>query len=117
MCRASELERKPGIDVNLLPSSPISPMMLRVKLEAKLADEIELGFEEIDVVFPSSSASRTDRVLAVILDGVTMRLQPSVELAGRHLRGEIASPAPLLRFARCVTGQAPACWGNPRGKT
>src|SRR5512132_2221636 len=65
-------------------------VMLRVKLEAKLADEIDLGFEEIDVVFFIRHQLLEQIACYVILDGVTMRCSFLVELPGRHLRSEIA---------------------------
>ena len=70
-------------------------MILRVELKAELADEIELRFEEIDVVFLVRHQLLEQVACHIVLRGVAVRRGFLVERAGRKSPPPGRSQAPL----------------------
>src|SRR6202158_3122153 len=68
----------------------LADMMLRVELKAEPADEIELRFEEIDVVFLAPHQLLEQVACHIVLRGVAVRRGFLVERAGGNLRRQVA---------------------------
>src|ERR1700675_1890383 len=68
----------------------LADMMLRVELKAEPADEIELRFEEIDVVFLVRHQLLEQVACYIVLRGVAVRRGFLVERAGGNLRRQVA---------------------------
>src|ERR1700730_16390012 len=68
----------------------LADMMLRVELKAEPADEIELRFEEIDVVFLVRHQLLEQVACYIVPRGVAVRRGFLVERAGGNLRRQVA---------------------------
>src|SRR5260370_36017968 len=68
----------------------LADMILRVELKAELVDEIELRFEEIDVVFLVRHQLLEQVACHIVLRGVGVRRGFLVERAGGKLRRRVA---------------------------
>src|ERR1700720_624990 len=68
----------------------LADMMLRVELKPEPADEIELRFEEIDVVFLVRHQLLEQVACHIVLRGVAVRRGFLVERAGGNLRRQVA---------------------------
>ncbi len=93
----------------------LSDMILRVELKAELVDEIELRFEEIDVVFLVRHQLLEQVPCHIVPRGVAVRRGFLVERAGGNLRRQVAVKH-LFDVLADSGDRAVAGSGNLRGK-
>src|SRR6516165_11345902 len=68
----------------------LADVLLRVELEADAADQVELGFEEVDVMFLIAHQLLEQVARDVVLYAVAIGRRFLIEGTRAHLRGEIA---------------------------
>ena len=86
--RADFAALNPGLRVFILVK--LADMVLRIKLKPELGDQIELGFEEVDVFFLIMHEFLEHIARYVIPNRMAMRGGLFIERPRRHLGSEIA---------------------------
>jgi len=111
---AAGLSAAMGYSANVSVVIHFADVLLRVEFDADLLDEVDLGFEEVDMALLVLHQAFEDVAGDVVLHGVAVGRRLLVERARRIFRLEIASPR--RHSGRYARDRAPACSESRQGR-